>query len=393
MRFIKFVCVFLLVFFLTGCFNYYELNKIAICTGMAIDKSDDGYEITYLVSNAKKQNSNAKEGQAGVTTYSGVGKTLMEATEDINLKIPMHPYYGHLEVIVISEDIAKDGLNDVLDLLLRSAESRKNFYLILSKDAKAKSILQVLSPLESFPSSTISSDIESIKRDSAIAYEITYNDFVSELLDVGIEPILNGITIQGSIDEGVNEDALKNTVLKANIKIEPLGIFRGDKLVDWTSHTETEGINILNNNVNRIVINTDYDDKQITAGITNIKSDIKIDKNLNVKISVTGSASILDTNAFIDLKKADNIIMIEEKLSSKINDITDEGLWAIQKKYKSDVLGFGNIIHKKYPSKWKDVKDDWNHGFFSNLKIEKDVNIKVIEKGSLKQTLEVEENE
>ena len=41
-----------LILLLTGCWNYYELNNLAICTGIAIDKIEDKYEVTYLISNA-----------------------------------------------------------------------------------------------------------------------------------------------------------------------------------------------------------------------------------------------------------------------------------------------------------------------------------------------------
>ena len=43
-----------IILLLTGCWNYNELNNLAICTGIAIDKNENNYEITFLVSNAKK---------------------------------------------------------------------------------------------------------------------------------------------------------------------------------------------------------------------------------------------------------------------------------------------------------------------------------------------------
>ena len=65
------------------------------------------YEITYLVSNAKKTEISSKEGEAGITTYSGIGDTIQEAINDVKLKMPFQPYNGHLLVTIISEEKAQ----------------------------------------------------------------------------------------------------------------------------------------------------------------------------------------------------------------------------------------------------------------------------------------------
>ena len=55
--------------------------------------------------------------------------------------MPFKPYTGHLVVTVISENIAKEGLESILDYLARDTESRNFFYILLSKNSKAKEIL------------------------------------------------------------------------------------------------------------------------------------------------------------------------------------------------------------------------------------------------------------
>ena len=36
-----------IILLLTGCWNYNELNNLAICTGIAIDKNENNYEISF----------------------------------------------------------------------------------------------------------------------------------------------------------------------------------------------------------------------------------------------------------------------------------------------------------------------------------------------------------
>ena len=132
----KILLVISLCFILTGCGNYAELDKLAIVTGVAIDKDGDDYEISYLVANSPKGQTSSKEGEAKTTVYSGTGETIPDAAMIIEQKSPKKIYLGHVNVVIISEEIAKDGFFKVADWLFRNPETRKQFYLLLAKDEK-----------------------------------------------------------------------------------------------------------------------------------------------------------------------------------------------------------------------------------------------------------------
>ena len=130
----KLLILITICFILTGCGNYRELNQIAIITGIGIDKKNEEYEVSVLIANAQKSETTSKEGESQPTVYSGTGKTLVEAVKVIERKTPKELYLGHINVVLISEDVAEDGFLKVADWLLRNPESRKKFYLILTKD-------------------------------------------------------------------------------------------------------------------------------------------------------------------------------------------------------------------------------------------------------------------
>ena len=376
-----------IILLLTGCWNYNELNNLAICTGIAIDKNENNYEITFLVSNAKKNEVSAKEGEAGTTTYSGTGQTLKEAINDIKLKMPFEPYTGHLVVTVISEDIAKEGLESILDYLARDTESRNFFYILLSKNTKAKEILEIISPLQTFPSQTIASDIASSSEESSLIYKITYNDFIYTLLEQGQNPVLNSVTIIGNKEEGTDTKELSDTIPKATIKIDTLGIFKEDKLIGWANKQQSEGINILSNNTNNIYIKTKCEDKYIMNYIDNIKAKTKIDlKNNKVKINITGTSTISEVNCKINKEDKETIKKLENDIKEELNKTIYEATNLVQNKYKTDVLGYGKKIHKTNPKKWKEIKENWDE-IFKNLKIETNLNIKINNQGTLLQTI------
>ncbi len=376
-----------LILLLTGCWNYYELNNLAICTGIAIDKKENKYEVTYLISNAKKNEVSAKEGEAGTTTYTGIGETIQEAINDLQIKMPFEPYSGHLVVTIISEEIAKEGIENILDYLARDTESRNFFYILLSKNTKAKNILEIISPLQTFPSQTIASDIETSSAESSLIYKITYNDFIYTLLEQGINPVLNSITIIGNKEKGTDTKELSDTIPQATIKIDTLGIFKDDKLLGWATQDESKGINLLTNNIENFYVKTKCEDKYMMNYVENIKTKTNIDlQNNKVKVKISGKATILETNCKIDLENPDNIKKIEQDIKNELNRIIQESAYLVQKKYNTDVLGYGKLIHKKNPNNWKKIKNNWNE-IFKNLKIEPEFDIKIEDQGSLIQTI------
>ena len=376
-----------LILLLTGCWNYNELNNLAICTGIAIDKIEDKYEVTFLISNAKKNEVSAKEGEAGTTTYNGTGDTLQDAVNDIQIKMPFEPYTGHLVVAIISDEIAKEGIENILDYLARDTESRNFFYVLLSKNSKAKDILEIISPLQTFPSQTIASDIETSSTKTSLIYEITYNDFIYTLLEEGINPVLNSVTIIGDKIKGTDTKELSDTIPKATIKLDSLGIFKEDKLLGWATVEQSKGINILSNNVENLYIKTKCEDKYIMNYIENIKTKTDIDlKNNKVNVDIKGTATLLEVNCKLDLENPNTIKKLEENIKNELNKIITDAKTSIQKEYNTDVFGYGKFIHKKNPQKWKEIKNNWEE-IFKNLDIETNIDIQIKDQGALIQTI------
>ena len=60
------------LFIFTGCYDYNELNNIAVVSGMAIAYKDGKYETTLEIINAKKSDTNQSE-QTSTMLVTGSG--------------------------------------------------------------------------------------------------------------------------------------------------------------------------------------------------------------------------------------------------------------------------------------------------------------------------------
>ena len=105
----KKIILLIICLILCGCNDYAELNKLSLVTAAAIDKNKDKYEVTLLIANSPKQDTSAKEGEAKTTVYKAKGKTVSDAIKTIDKKTPKELYFAHINVVVISEEIGKEG--------------------------------------------------------------------------------------------------------------------------------------------------------------------------------------------------------------------------------------------------------------------------------------------
>lgn len=386
----KIFIIIIIPFLLCGCYNYTELEDVSICTAMGFDIKDDSYEISYMVANSRKTDASTKEGQSQAVVYTGIGKTVSEAINDITMKMPLIPQISHLETIIISDKVAEKGLLEILDYLLRNPESRKKFELVLSHNVKASDVLKVMSPLSSFPSTNIASNVKSSSTFQSVSTEFEYNQFIALLLEEGINPILSSVTVEGDIKEAEKSESLNQTTMEALVITNTIGIFKDDKLLKFSSLEEDYGINFMRNKVKEMILTFPCEDNYITLNIetSNTKLDIKFENNRPIGvINIESEAVLNELNCKMDIKKEENIKKFEEEGKKVIEEYIDKAIILAQTE-KTDIFGFGTLIHKNHPKKWKNLKENWDESEFVNLEFEKNINLKINGTGSLKQTLE-----
>lgn len=382
--------IFLIIFlclFLSGCGNYAELDKLAIVTGVAIDKKGNDYEISYLVANSPKGQTSSKEGEAKTTVYSGTGKTIPDAAMVIEQKSPKKIYLGHVNVVIISEDIAKDGFFKVADWLFRSPETRKQFYLLQAKNDKAKDIIKIISPLESFPSQSIATLLESNRDSKSASTTTTYNNFVGYVLEEGADPILPTITIHGNIKKGSEQSNIETTEPIAYLTLGPLAIFKEDELVGYATTKESELINLIQNKIKEIKFSLTFKNDALSIDSYNLKTKLSIEDESHITLTITGTGNIYNINSNIDISNPKEIKKIENLWNKSLQKSLKKLIRKMQDKYHADIFGFGNKIYSTYPKKWNQLKKDWNNKYFKEVKVKIKSNLKIPDTGSLKDTL------
>lgn len=372
---------------MSGCWNYRELNELAITTGIALDKEDDTYVMTVLISNSKKNSSSGEKSQPSTAVYEGKGDTLYDAIKDAAASISKQVYLGHVDILILSEDILKDDVTHVIDFLFRYPQTRNEFQLVIAKGSKAGDVLKITTPLEGFPSQNVAQNLTITSNLQGILYTVNFNEFVKRLLDEGNNPILPSVEIIGDVDEGNKEENVEQSKPSTYLKLGNVGLFKNNHFIAWANDDESRGINIINDEVTILGIKSDCSMTEVTAMKTSIKID---DKGKKVNIKIKGTGSIQEVSCNIDLKDSNNIEQIKDQNIEEIKHFTDEAI-KLAKDQKTDIFGFGNLLYKKNPSYWKEVKDIWEEDLFPNIEIEYEIDFNLDAKGKINNYIEVRE--
>lgn len=387
----KLIILILLLFGVCGCWNYKELDDYSIITGIAIDKDEDNYEVSVLISNASKSSGESPDSsQSQSIVYSGKGNSIFKALKDISLISPKELYLDHFSVLIISEEIAKEGVYNVVDFFLRYPNSRKDFYVAIAKDSKAKDTLKIVTPLTDFPSQSIADNLESSSKLQGAINNLNYNELVYDLIAPGKEVSMSSIKIIGNEKKGSSKENTESSEPKTYLKLSNLAIFKGDKFIKWTTEKESFGINIINNKISEMYMKLEINDGYVVVSPVNFSSDVEIklkDDKPEFIININGNAKVMEVSGNIDLEDDSVIEEIRKKTNKEIKSYVKKAL-KLASDNKTDIFGFGLKLYKNYPDYFEKVKNDWDEEL-KNLKVTTKSNLIIKSISSTQNSVEV----
>jgi len=385
------IVLFLVLICTTGCWNYRELDNLAIVGALGIDYDPETKEfITSIqIFNAKKssaESDSSESTKSPVTFYENRGKTINEAIRYILRESPRRIYGGHLEVTVLGETVLKEKPLEALDFLFRDSESRKDFELVVAKDCSVSDVLKILTPLDNVPSTSLLQNIKMLSDMTGIIPAVSFDRFLYFIYGNGIEPFLPAVTVIGDKEEGSESDNTSSSKPKGNLKLTGTAIFKDNKLVGYLDEKTSMGINFAIGNMKTTIISFPCDDDNyasielIGSNKYKLKTDIKNNKPIG-KVEANIRTALTEINCSINLESSKEMEKVEKMVNKEIKKIIESAIKKVQTEYQSDVFGFGAYLYHNNNKYWQKNKNNWNE-VFSTMQVDVKVNAKLIAKGS-----------
>lgn len=376
-----------IIFLLSGCYNYREINELAIVSGVSVTQSGDEIELTTQVINPKREQDASSGEEPEFITYTAHAKSIQEAIRKMVKDSPRKMYGAHIEILVIDESVAKENLMNILDFFARAPEIRSEFKVLVGKN---EDVLKITTPLEKISAENIRDSLENNNKYLGFANVMTYHELLDNVLNPNIELALPVLTVKGEIEKGDDKTNITETSDEVTPVIEGMAVFKDNHLKGYLNEKEELTYNILMNSAKNFFVRTESDNHQyVVHEVIRFSSKMEFDtKNEVMKITLKGNSAISDVNEKIDLENLKEVSSLEKKLNKELKKMIEEGVDSIRKKYNSDIFGFGDVIYKSNPKKFKKMKNKWNEYGFRNLKVKVEVKIKGQEKGNLNRGIE-----
>ncbi|MDF2545361.1 MAG: hypothetical protein K0R93_259 [Anaerosolibacter sp.] len=382
-----FLICFISIASLTGCWSNKNLNSRALVAGVGLDRSDDGQvELTLQIirPSAVGNTEGGKLNDEPVWIHSSKGTTVFEAVRAQLTTINRKPYYSHVVAIVIGEEMAKSGIEDLLDFFERDAEPRLTSKMLIAKGTTAKKILSVKSKLETIPAQNISQITEN-RESNPVIQQVTLFDLLQQLSTSGREATIGAVEIS---DEGKNAD-------ESNIRVSGSAVFKRDRLVGWLDPIETAGVQYILGDVTSGIIviqNPNDPSKMISIEEVGAEAETKVvldEDRLGFRVDIKAKGNVGSQRGHGDITSEAVIRKIEEETAQVIKSQILQAINVSKNKYNSDIFGFGAALHREYPKIWRQVQDDWDRQY-QKATVDVTVEFKIKQLGLIGKSLEIQ---
>ncbi len=325
-----FVLTFFILLLSSGCYDYTELNNMAIVSGISVDYEENSYHVGFEVLNTVSKDDN--QNQPKVYRVQGKGDSLSKAFSDASLELAKIPYLAHLKTLIIDEEIAKNHVKEIIDFLIRDNHIRNIFYLAVAKDTKAIDILENTDANNPVVSTGVAKLIDSNIFSNNIAADLNYEQFVTNIIDPRKDTYASTLEIENGV-----------------IKLGPLAIFKSYNLVSYLTEEESVTFNVMGGQAKEIhftVACPNDESKFITlTSFNKPKSGVEIENN-TVKISTEIETRVVENHCDMDFKKVETYESIQESVEEKLK----EQMQQVMKKsieYNSDILKIKQTYYQK----------------------------------------------
>lgn len=328
----KILIIILTLLLCTGCFDYKEINDLAIINAIGVDYEDDEYVITLEILNDQIDKDSSK-----ITSYTkvGHGKNLTSAIENAADKLSKQLIFNHIKLMILSKSIIEEKFENIIDLFLRNTYFRENFYVISATKNKPETLLNHTTNEAPIASTAITDTLESIRYSSNTNVLKKFDEMVEEVITYGIDTCFSNITLKDNefIVDGMS--IFNNYSYKSNLSNEYVKIY-----------------NLLIDNFDRPTYTINYDNLSFTTAINNGKINAEIKSGT---INVTGNlmGRIIDNDPKYNIRDPKNLERIDNDFTNLLNKKIPEFIKVLQDN-NSDILGITKNFYKKTRTKNKD---------------------------------------
>lgn len=362
--------------FTTGCWDMIELEDRILPYSVALDSSRGHYDkeedekklfvcFSYPNINALGKSPTQEE---LVYIVNADANSIFEATKEISSRIYNPIFLKHLNVLILSEEIAANEklVREIFDGIQRDFIINKMINLVITKESAHEILLKKLG---SKRQETVEGLFVSILRNEQKSSKFTPKKLMEFIQDMDHQKVA----------------VVPLATSEQEIEIAGGGLFKDYKFIGYIDEIENKNITVLNNDIKTGDLDIDYKGVNLSLSLSGIKSKKKLIKDqkvlkigYNVEMNCQIHQYIIDEDRRIDSQEIveDMERHVEDYVASQLNSTIDK----LQSEFNADAIGILEYLYKFHPKIYKEVEGDWD-GIFPYIEIEVKVKANIRRRG------------
>ncbi len=335
-----------------GCWDYNDLEDAAVIVGVAVDKAADGsVRLTAEIASPREETQDAYLIRAS-------GRTVAECMDGLGQRLESRAYWPSLEVAVLGQAAAGEGLTALTDIAKRDPGLRPTVRVAVSGEKDAASLLEADGLKDGMRSAELAKLLDGGGPSAAALYKVS--GALNGPGRCAALPLLKLVSSDGGTA------AAKNG----------MAVVDNGGLIGVLSETEAQTLARVRGQAKSGALTvgggTTLEIKSSAAEVTPVMRGgrLSIDVFIRVSAAVMQSAGTGgDIGQAAEQRLSDSVLRLAQKLQ------TDFGV---------DALGFGEAVRQKLPDTWRAVDSMWNTDVFPGLQVRVEADVRVAEGGLYK---------
>ncbi|MDF9843354.1 MULTISPECIES: Ger(x)C family spore germination protein [unclassified Paenibacillus] len=358
-----------MLFSLTGCWNYSEIDDMSIVAGVALDKNKADNNIQMTVEMIDTQGG-LQDNQTGFKMLSLTGDTIFSIARSMISLTGRKLFWSHAKAIIISEELAREGLVKVIDWYSRDTETRADVFIFVAGEKNAREVLN----LNQKNKTIMSFELAQMMKDemfTGTAPVVEIWDFIDKLETPGkhaIAPLINISEMNG----------------QKNGRVSGTAVFVEDRMVGKLDGTETQYALFVKNNVKGGVLTIDNERGRPTYSLEILSNRTKVkpvweNGKLQIEVHTLTHTGLDEVMSTVDLTGNESLAAIENRAGAQVQRNILSVIRKLQRDYQADIFGFGKAVHDTMPRSWHKLEERWPEAF-------KELDVKVTSKVIIQST-------
>ena len=356
MKILSLILSFLLLF--SGCSQSVstELSNRLIIEAIGIDTDDDGYKVSILALNTLQTGSaGSTESPDGITkVFTAKGNSIADAFSQIDLISAQIPLYSQARVLIIGREVAENQPLSALNFFIREYTTRDDIPVAMAATTANKIITADLG--KNLLVSKVIDNLLSSGTRNGQTVTVPLHLFASGLLNETDAAYLPVLQIE------------KNEQKKDEISSAGIAVFANDSYTATLNGHTMNGFLLANNLVDSILLEIEYNNKNIALAVRKIKTKTKIhSKDPSVfSVEISFACDIAEQNSMQQSFNEQDLQQIKILAQNKIKKNLDDFLYFTMNDCGCDCMNFGKRIRNKFPTYYETISKNYTD-FLKNV--------------------------